>query len=197
MIKTLALAAAMATAVAALSGCTSMGMGADDPYPPNAFRLYSPTMADNAIMARKHAGDAKDNASCIGQNVSVPLAWKNASPKTRSFALLMDDQAGQGGLGVSHWVAYGIPANVTSFDEGETTGASPKYVGGTSTRKMATYFGPCTPKGNAPQHYVFTMIATDLEPKALQAGLTRPQLLDALRGHTVGAASLVLRFVNP
>ena len=187
---------ALAAAIAALAGCTTMG-GGEDVYPPNAFRLYSPTMADNTIMDRKHAGDAKDSPNCIGQNVSVPLAWKNAPGKTRSFALIMDDQAGQAGLGVSHWVAYGIPADVTSFAEGETTGPSPKYVGGTSTRKLSGYFGPCTPKGNAPQHYVFTMIATDLDPKELKPGLTRPQLLESLRGHNLAAASLVLRFVNP
>ena len=52
-------------------------------------------------------------------------------------------------------------------------------------------------KGNAPQHYVFTMIATDLDPKELKPGLTRPQLLESLRGHNLAAASLVLRFVNP
>ncbi len=188
---------AIAVSSALLAGCSSLGMGGGDSVPPNAFRLYSPTYADNTILPKKHAGNAKDNANCIGDNVSPAMQWTNASPKTRSFALLMDDQAGQAGLGVSHWVAYGIPANVNSFAEGETSKPSPKFVGGTSTRKLSEYFGPCTPKGNAPQHYVFTMIATDLEPTALKPGLTRQELLAALKGHALGAASMVLRFVNP
>ena len=34
--------------------------------------------------------------------------------------------------------------------------------------------GPCTPAG-APHHYTFTLIATDLEPTALQSGMTRDE----------------------
>ena len=187
--------AALVLSSALLASCASMNSNTE--VPPNAFRLSSPTYPDNTIMPRKHAGNAKDNANCIGDNVSPAMQWVNAPAKTRSFALIMDDQAGQAGLGVSHWVAYGIPANVTSFAEGETSAASPKYIGGTSSRKLSTYFGPCTPKGNAPQHYVFTMIATDLEPGALRPGLTRQELLGQLKGHALRAASLVLRFVNP
>jgi Raf kinase inhibitor-like YbhB/YbcL family protein len=187
--------ATIAVSSALLAGCA--GMGGGDPVPPNAFRLSSPSYADNSILPRKHAGNAKENANCIGDNVSPAMQWSNAPAKTKSFALIMDDQAGQAGLGVSHWVAYGIPANVNSVAEGETTGPSPKYVGGTSTRKLSGYFGPCTPKGNAPQHYVFTMIATDLDPAELKPGLTRPELLASVKGHALGAASMVLRFVNP
>lgn len=186
---------ALAICSGLLASCASLNSGSE--VPPNAFRLSSPAYPDNTILPRKHAGNAKDNANCIGDNVSPPMQWVNAPAKTRSFALLMDDQAGQAGLGVSHWVAYGIPANVTSFAEGEVSVPSPKFIGGTSTRKLSEYFGPCTPKGNAPQHYVFTMIATDLEPKALKSGLTRQELLGQLKGHALGAASMVLRFVNP
>lgn len=180
-----------------IAGCAGMtGFGSVE-VPPGAFRLTSPAYADGTVMPRKHAGDEKSNSNCIGENVSPPLTWTNAPEKTRSFALLMDDLSGQGGQGVSHWVAYGIPANVNSFAEGEVSVPSQKYVGGTGTTKRSTYFGPCTPKGNAPQHYVFTLIATDLEPLALKPGLTRPEFLAALRGHSLRAASFVLRFVNP
>ena len=41
--------------------------------------------------------------------------------------------------------------------------------------QMASYFGPCPPAG-APHHYIFTLIATDLEPAALQAGMTQNQV---------------------
>ena len=37
----------------------------------------------------------------------------------------------------------------------------------------------------------FTLIATDLEPNALPAGLTRAELFAKLNGHTKGAAGLV------
>ena len=47
---------------------------------------------------------------------------------------------------------------------------------------LTHYFGPCTPAG-APHHYTFTLIATDLEPMALQPGMTRDEVMKALDGH--------------
>ena len=62
--------------------------------------------------------------------------------------------------------------------------------------KLSNYFGPCTPPG-APHHYTFTLIATDLEPTALQAGLTRDELIKALDGHAKAATGLVGTFSKP
>jgi hypothetical protein len=42
-----------------------------------------------------------------------------------------------------------------------------------------------------------TLIATDLDPKALQPGMTRDELFAALNGHAKGAAGLILRFRHP
>jgi len=97
---------------------------------------------------------------------------------------------------VFHWVAYGIPANVTSFAEGEVTKESPKYVGGKSTQGVANYSGPCTPPGT-PHHYTFMVISTDLDSKDLAPGLTLPELQAKLNGHVKGAAGLVGLFVKP
>ena len=72
--------------------------------------------------------------------------------------------------------------SVTGFAEGETGQQTEKYVGGKSTMNLTHYFGPCTPAG-APHHYTFTLIATDLEPTALQPGMTRDEVMKALDGH--------------
>ena len=98
--------------------------------------------------------------------------------------------------GVSHWVAYGIPVAVAGFAEGEVSKPSEKYVGGMSLFKLPSYFGPCTPAG-PPHHYVFTLMATDLEPTALKEGLTRDELIKALDGHAKAATSLVSIFSKP
>ena len=92
--------------------------------------------------------------------------------------------------------AYGIPASVTGFAEGEVSKPSDKYVGGMSTMKLSNYFGPCTP-ASAPHHYTFMLIATDLEPSALQPGLTRDELIKALDGHAKGATGLIGTFSKP
>ena len=53
------------------------------------------------------------------------------------------------------------------------------------------------PRGNAPQHYVMTMIATTLEPGALAAGLTKAEVLKALEGgKALRAASYVFRYAH-
>ena len=74
------------------------------------------------MMQPKNAGNFAKNPNCTGQNVSPPLAWTNVPDKTRSFAIIWDDQAGRAGLGVSHAVIYGIPANVTSFPRASWAG---------------------------------------------------------------------------
>jgi phosphatidylethanolamine-binding protein (PEBP) family uncharacterized protein len=174
------------------AGCATPGSEA----PPSAFRLSSPQLADNAMLEPKHAGNFAKNPNCTGQNVSPALQWVNPPEKTRSFAIIWDDQAGRNGLGVSHAVIYGIPASVSSFAENELAGppAAGRFVGGRNILGMH-WLGPCSPKGNAPQHYVMTLIATTLEPGELASGMTRPELLKALEGgKALRAASFVVRF---
>jgi len=167
---------------------------------PAPFTLTSTTFKDGTMMPAKVANmnqpGAQANPNCVGQNVSPELSWSGAPAGTKSFALTMVDPEGRGGLGVFHWVAYGIPANVTSFAEGEVSKASDKYVGGKSTQGVGNYSGPCTPPGS-PHHYTFKVIATDLDPKELPPGLTLPELDAKLAGHAKGAAGLVGLFTHP
>ena len=162
----------------------------------DVFTLSSTSFKDGTLMPKKMAGDAKSNPNCVGENVSPELSWKNPPAGTVSYALIMTDPEGRNGLGVDHWHAYGIPATVTSFAEGETTKNTDKYVGGVGTAKQTHYMGPCTPPG-APHHYTFVLVATDLDTKALPPGLTRLELLAKLDGHVKGAAGLVGLFKNP
>jgi phosphatidylethanolamine-binding protein (PEBP) family uncharacterized protein len=99
--------------------------------------------------------------------------------------------------GVAHWVAYGIPASVTGFAEGEVSGPSEKYVGGKSTMSLPNYFGPCTPAGVGFHHYTFILMATDLDPKALAPGMTREELTEALNGHVKGSTGIIGMFGRP
>ncbi len=160
------------------------------------FLLASPSFADNGKLDAKYAGDDKLNANCVGDNVSPPLTWSHAPPGTKSYALIEIDPEGRAGLSVVHWVAYGIPVSVTALAEGEGSQPSDKLVGGRGTRGHATYFGPCTGPGLT-HHFVFTLIATDLDPKALKPGLTREELLAALASHVRGAAGIIGRYERP
>jgi Raf kinase inhibitor-like YbhB/YbcL family protein len=160
------------------------------------FMLTSSGFKDGTPLQKKNSNNTPGNANCVGENVSPPLAWSNPPDGTKSFALTMVDPEGRGGTGVVHWIAYGIPASVTGFAEGEVSKASDKYIGGKGTAGASTYMGPCTPPG-ATHHYTFILIATDLEPKDLPPGLTRDEHYAKLSGHTKGATGLVGLFGSP
>jgi Raf kinase inhibitor-like YbhB/YbcL family protein len=185
-----ALAGGLAAVVISSAAFAAAG---EPPTPAGTFVLTSPAFPDNGRLQKKFAGNDKSNANCVGENISPPFGWSNAPAGTKSFALLMVDPEGRNGLTVVHWLAYGIPASVSGFAEGEVSKESPKFVGGKSTRNLPTYFGPCTPPGDW-HHYTFTLIATDLDPKALQPGMTRDELLTALNGHVLAAAGRIGRF---
>lgn len=180
----------MAAAFAAVSALAGQAQA-------QSFTITSTAFKDGAVMADKHAGNNKANPNCIGENVSPELSWTNVPDGTRSFALIMFDPEGRSGLGVIHWVAYGIPADVRSFAEGEVGKPSPKYIGGKSTIGVPHYFGPCAPPRTGYHHYTFTLIATDLEPSAFKPDLSRDELLAQLNGHSKGAAGIVGLFGKP
>ena len=161
-----------------------------------AFTITSSSFKDGERLATKMAGNNKQNPNCVGDNVSPALSWANPPAGTKSYALMMFDPEGRPPGGVSHWVAYGIPVTVTGFAEGEVSKQTENYVGGKSLMGLPHYFGPCTPPGS-PHHYTFTLIATDLEPTALQPGMTRDEVIKALDGHAKGAAGLIGTFSKP
>src|SRR3954468_16391132 len=185
----------LATAVLALAlGATSQVANAQ-------MSLKSATFQDGQMMPKKVSNKNAQNPNCVGENVSPELSWSGAPAGTKSFAMLMEDPEGRNGSGVHHWVAYGIPAEVTSFAEGEVSKDGPKFVGGKSTQGVSFYSGPCTGPGS-PHHYTFVIIATDFDTKELAPGMTREEFLAKLapQGGTSrgkGSAGLVGLFVKP
>lgn len=159
------------------------------------FTLSSPAFADDAVLPLKYAGGTLCGADSRGGNVSPPLAWINPPAGTKSFAVMMIDPDGRRGLGSVHWLAYNIPASRTALQEGEGGNPPPADVTpGKNSRGTPGYTGPCGPPADAPHHYVMDVLALDLAPGALPADLDRDQLVQALAGHSLGPASLVVRY---
>jgi Raf kinase inhibitor-like YbhB/YbcL family protein len=190
----------------AAAATLALGLAANSAQAADLFTLKSTTFQDGKMMPKKVANstaNVPNNPNCVGENVSPELSWSNAPEGTKSFILLMTDPEGRGGAGVNHWVAYGIPANVTGFAEGETSKASDKFVGGKSTAGIGTYFGPCTPPNQVPHHYTFVLVATDFDPHEMAPGMTREEVLAKIAApgsppaHTKGVAGMVGLFVNP
>jgi Raf kinase inhibitor-like YbhB/YbcL family protein len=186
--------------LAAAAATLALGFTVPAANAADIFTLQSKTFQDGHMMPKKVANNAPSNPNCVGDNVSPELSWSNVPEGTKSLVLLMSDPEGRAPSGVSHWVAYGIPASVTGFAEGETSKDSDKYVGGKSTMGVGHYSGPCTPPNASPHHYTFVLIATDFDPKELPPGLTRDEVIAKFGpppAHVKGSTGLVGLFVNP
>src|SRR5262249_9395390 len=151
--------------------CAALPANAADK--PKPFDLTSPAFRDGGMLPKKFAGNNRNNKNCDGQNISPPLRWSNVSANTKSFAIILHDTTGRAPLGVVHWLAYGIPASKTGLKEGEASTPSSEFQGGKNIAGMPTYSGPCPGSGEKPHPYIFTLIATDLAPGALNTGLNR------------------------
>jgi Raf kinase inhibitor-like YbhB/YbcL family protein len=190
----------------AAAATLALGFAATAANAADPLSMTSTTFQDGKMMPKKTANNkanSNNGPNCVGDNVSPQFSWTNVPDGTKSFVLLMVDPEGRGGAGVMHWVAYGIPATVTGFAEGETSKLTDKYVGGKSTQGVGFYSGPCTPPGQVAHHYTFTLIATDFDPKEMAPGLTHDDVVAKLAApgqapqHTKGVAGMVGLFVNP
>jgi Raf kinase inhibitor-like YbhB/YbcL family protein len=190
MLKTRLLILALAGLAVAGWSTGSAGAATKAKY----LNLTSPDFKDGGKLPRKYAGKNAQNPNCIGDNISPALNWTGAPEKTKSYAIMLFDTAGRAPLGVVHWLAYGIPASKTGFKEGEAANPPAGWMGGKSTMNLPSYYGPCPPKGVKPHPYVFTLMATDLAPDALQAGMDQAALGAAMQGHLLESVSLVSRF---
>jgi Raf kinase inhibitor-like YbhB/YbcL family protein len=193
VIRKIAIRCGLVSTLLATGVVLSLGMAYAD-----VLKLTSSAIPDNGTLATKNAcNDKQRSPNCVGENISPPLTWSGVPAGTKSFALLLFDPEGRAPAGVSHMVVYGIPVSVTGFAEGELSQPSDKFVGGKSTMGKVVYTGPGTPPNTDWHHYTWTLIATDLDPKALQPGFTREELADTLKGHVKGSAGLVTRFKHP
>ena len=157
---------------------------------PATITVTSPTLKANETVPIDHTAD--------GKNESPGLNWSGAPANTKQFALVYDDpDVVFGGQTFVHWVVYkipgtakGLPANlpidqVTLTSPPEIAGA----IQGLSGFKRPFYRGPAPPPGK-PHHYTWTVYALDAE-LPLEPGLTRNQLMEAMKGHIIGQGSLV------
>jgi len=145
----------------------------------------------SSSFARNGAIPARNSEYADG--VSPALAW-SAVPGAKSYAIVMEDPDARPVTPVVHWLAWNIPANVTSLPEGVQEQArltDPDGVlQGRTTHGSMGWYGPHPPVGDKPHHYHFQVYALD-KVLDLPWGAERDQLLDALQGHVLAKGELV------
>jgi len=125
-----------------------------------------------------------------GQNLSVPLTWKNIPPGTRSFALSIVDIHPIAQSWV-HWLVINIPSQITVLEEGAS---GMKMPAGAMELKNSFgdigYGGPQPPPGTGDHTYVVTIYALNVERLGLGANASLSQFKKALEGKVIGSASI-------
>jgi Raf kinase inhibitor-like YbhB/YbcL family protein len=127
--------------------------------------------------------------TCDGSDISPPLAWAGVPEGAKSLALICDDPDAPVGTWV-HWVLYNIPPSENELPRNmppERTLKNGARHGVNDFRKYG-YGGPCPPGGT--HRYYFKIYALDTEP-ARQPGLTKAELIKAMKGHILAEGQLM------
>ncbi|HMF95797.1 MAG TPA: YbhB/YbcL family Raf kinase inhibitor-like protein [Vicinamibacterales bacterium] len=159
--------------------------------PPQTIVVRSPTIAADQPIPRDYTAD--------GRNISPPLTWSGVPSGTKQLALVVEDPDAGNPPPFVHWVLYNLPPAATGVPEGisiDPAAPIPKEIGGAiqgvSGFRRPIYRGPAPPPGK-PHHYHFVIYALDAD-LGLKPGLTRADLLAAIRGHVIAQGELVATY---
>lgn len=143
----------------------------------------------------------KDNSS-YGKSLSPQVSWTKGPPSTKSYVVALEDadaHTGNPDVPITHWLAFNIPASVTSLPGGlPPQGTATPPEGFTFARNIArqnAYFGPRTPPKTT-HHYHLQVLALDTT-LPLQEGATRADVAAAMSGHVVATGEVVGLYTGP
>jgi Raf kinase inhibitor-like YbhB/YbcL family protein len=129
-----------------------------------------------------------------GENVSIPLSWKNVPSGTKSFALSMVDPHPVAQNWV-HWLVVNIPADATSIEEGASGKKMPPgAVELKSSYGDIGYGGPQPPRGTGDHPYVFTLYALNVEKLAVGVNTSLSAFKKVLEGKILGSATITGKY---
>jgi Raf kinase inhibitor-like YbhB/YbcL family protein len=133
------------------------------------FVVTSPAFDNDSDIPPKYAHN-----SAGGENVSIPLQWKNAPEGTESFAVAMVDTHPDAN-NFLHWLVINIPPDTTSLDEGASGNNMPEDA--TEFKNgygEDGYGGPAPPAGSGEHDYEITVYALSIPSMSMteNAGLS-------------------------
>ena len=126
-----------------------------------------------------------------GRNISIPLAWEDIPPQTKSFALSIIDPHPVANNWV-HWFVVNIPATVTLLEEGCSGKNMPKgskelY----NTYGTPGYGGPEPPPGSGPHPYEVVVYALNVNSLDISANATLSVFRKTLNDKVIATAKIV------
>lgn len=156
------------------------------------LQVSSPAFAPGGAIPLVNSG--------YGKSTSFPLSWTPGPKGTKAYAVIVEDPESHLPQPTLHWLAYNIPAEVTSLGKnvhtrGEITG--PKgFLQGMNSKGGVGYVGPHPAVGDPPHHYHVQVFALSrLLPLGGGANLT--QVVSAMNDHVLAEGELIGTFQAP
>ncbi len=127
--------------------------------------------------------------TCDGEDISPPLSWTQPPKETKSLVLICDDPDAPMGTWV-HWVLYGLSPDILELSEciSNEKEMLDGAKHGLNDFKKYGYGGPCPPGGT--HRYFFKLYAVDTQV-VLDAGATKQEVLNAIKGHILAEGQLM------
>lgn len=146
--------------------------------------------------AFREGGEIPRRHTCMGADVSPPLAWSGVPANAKSLALIVDDPDAPDPAAPQmtwvHWVLYNIPPTAPGLQEALTGSALPPgTLEGINDFRRVAYGGPCPPIGR--HRYFHKLYALDTVLPDLHKP-TKAALEKAMQGHVVAHAELLGTF---
>ena len=183
--------------------------------------LTSPAFADGGAIPDKYAQKGRDVSPPLAWT-GAP----DSTASFVLIVHDPDAPVGDGTDDMLHWLVWGIPGSASSLPEGVPQGTQLSFAAigaavsaaadggrgargggrGGGVRQISVsgpyYRGPAAPASGSPHHYVFDLYALDanvtVQPSVQSAGPpTRAAVMEAMKGHVRGKATLVGTYRRP
>lgn len=162
-------------------------------YAEGSFHLTSPDIAEGQHLDQQFV---LQGFGCDGGNTSPALAWSGAPEGTQSYVVTLYDPDAPTGSGWWHWVAFNIPAEVTSLSQGagsEKGGMSDGAVQSRTDFGTAGFGGACPPEGTV-HRYEFRVHALGVEQLELDENASAALVRFMTRANALDTAVLTAVF---
>jgi Raf kinase inhibitor-like YbhB/YbcL family protein len=135
------------------NGSASTGGNAAPSVAPGTLRLSSPAFGEGQAIPTEY--------TCLGDDVSPPLAWSGVPAGTGELALVVRDPDADGFV---HWVVTGLPPTIGGLARGNPPAQAVEAL---NDFGRAGWSGPCPPSGT--HNYDFRLYAL-AQPSGIAAG---------------------------
>jgi Raf kinase inhibitor-like YbhB/YbcL family protein len=155
------------------------------------MKLTSPAYSDGETMPARFA----TTSVMGGAGLSVPLAWDDPPPATRSFVLAIIDTHPVA-RGWVHWLVADIPPEIRHLPEGASRpfGIPFPALELPNTSGHRGYGGPQPPVGSGVHDYVANLYALDVANLDVGTDASWEDVRAAMSGHVLENVALVGRF---